>query len=126
MMPGEHAEGTHPAGQTSRSTQRPTHRLAQSVLTFDLATEVACLHGEASWQQGTRNAKTLVKEPDFRIVVVAMRNGARLEEHHAPGRVSIHTLRGRLRVRVGDDTVDLPGRPYSVPGAAYRPRRGGL
>jgi quercetin dioxygenase-like cupin family protein len=108
MMAGEHAEGTHPADQTSGSPQRPAHQLAPSVLNFDLATEVAHLHSEESWQQGTRNARTLVKEPDFRIVVVAMHNGARLEEHRAPGRISIHTLRGRLRVRVGDDTVDLP------------------
>jgi quercetin dioxygenase-like cupin family protein len=107
-MAREQAEGTHSSGQTSGSAQRPAHQLSQSVLTFDLAAEVARLHGEEIWQQGAHNARTLVKEPDFRIVLVAMHSGARLEEHRAPGRISIHTLRGRLRVRAGDDTVDLP------------------
>jgi quercetin dioxygenase-like cupin family protein len=100
----------HPAGETGGSPQRPGHQLARPVLAFDLASEVAQLFAEESWQHGTRNAKTLVKGPDFRIVLVALKSGARIEAHRAPGRISMQMLMGRLRVGVGDHTVDLPGR----------------
>ncbi len=109
-MAMEHAAGTHPAGETSGSPQRPGHQLAQPALTFDLEAEIDRLHAEDSWRHGTRNAKTLVKEPDFRVVLVALKSKARIEEHRAPGRLSIQTLTGRLRVGVGAHTVDLPPR----------------
>lgn len=100
--------GRHPAGQTSGTQQRPTHDLARPLLTFDLGAEVELLHGEESWRRNGRNAKTLVKEPDLRVVLVALQAGTRLEEHRAPGRISIHTVRGQVRVRVADQVVELP------------------
>lgn len=66
------------------------------------------LYDEEGWRDGKRNAKTLVKEPDFRMVLVALPHGARLEEHRAPGRISIHAVRGHVRVRAANQLVDLP------------------
>jgi len=83
------------------------HRVARSSLTFDLAAEVARLHTEESWRQGVRNAKTLVKEPDLRVVVILLRQGARMEEHRAPGRITIQALSGRLRLQLLDQASDL-------------------
>ncbi len=31
-----------------------------------------------------------------------------MEEHRAPGRLSLQTLTGRLRLQVHDQTIDLP------------------
>jgi quercetin dioxygenase-like cupin family protein len=77
--------------------------------------EVAQLHQEAAWLHGGRNAKTLVKEPDFRIVLVALRAGGRLEEHRAAGRISVQTLTGHVRLHAAGIEVDLPaGRPVSL------------
>ncbi len=110
-METDHTDGPsssgYPAGQTHGTPERPLHEVARALCTFDLAAEVDRLHLEESWRQGTRNAKTLVKEPDLRIVVIALRQGGRMEEHRAPGHISIHTLAGRLRLRVGARTVDL-------------------
>jgi quercetin dioxygenase-like cupin family protein len=83
------------------------HKVARPLLTFDFAAEVARLHTEESWLRGTRNAKTLVKEADFRLILIALRRDGRMEEHRAPGRISIHTLSGRLRLQVLDQTIDL-------------------
>jgi len=91
---------TYPAG--------PMHQVAGALLTFDLFGEVERLRGEESWRQSMRNAKTLVKEPDFRIVLIVMRQGGRMEEHRAPGRLSIQTLTGHVRLQVLDQTIDLP------------------
>ena len=98
----------HPAGETGGSPQRPGHQLARPVLAFDLAAEVAQLFAEESWQHGTRNAKTLVKEPDFRVVLVGLKHGTRIDRHRAPGRISIHTVAGRLRIDAGGTIIDLP------------------
>jgi len=98
----------YPAGQTHGNPERPMHQVAGALLTFDLFGEVERLRGEESWRQSMRNAKTLVKEPDFRIVLIVMRQGGRMEEHRAPGRLSIQTLTGHVRLQVLDQTIDLP------------------
>ncbi len=96
------------AEQAHGGATRPMHANAGKAPSFDLTAEVEHLHLEETWQQGTHTAKTLVKEPDLRIVVIALRQGGRIEEHRAPGRIAIQTLTGRLRIRVSDQTVDLP------------------
>jgi len=98
----------YPAGQTHGNPERPMHQVARALLTFDLFGEVERIHTEESWRQSMRNAKTLVKEPDLRIVLIVMRQGGRMEEHRAPGRISIQTLTGRLRLQVLDQTIELP------------------
>jgi quercetin dioxygenase-like cupin family protein len=97
-----------PLSETAGSSQRPVRQLAGSVLGFDLRAELASLRGEASWQGGDRNARTLVEEPTLRIVLVVMKRGARLREHDAHGPVSVHALAGLLRLRLPSQSVDLP------------------
>jgi len=96
-----------PPGETSGSDQRPARRLAAPVLTFDLAKEVASLKHEASWQRGDRNARTLVEDPGFRLVLTALKTGAQMREHRASGWVSVQGLEGHLRLQAGEQTVDL-------------------
>ncbi len=98
----------HSAGETTGTSERPAQRLTAPVLAFDLLREVAQLHDEATWQHGDRNAKTLVKEPAFRLVLIALRAGSRMEEHQAPGRISIQTLTGRLRLHAAGTDLELP------------------
>jgi len=80
------------------------------VLGYDLAAEVALLHQESSWLHGDRNSKTLVKEPDLRVVLTALKAGAALKQHQAAGRTVIQVVSGHLRLQLPDDTVELkPG-----------------
>jgi quercetin dioxygenase-like cupin family protein len=59
--------------------------------------------------------KTLVKEADFRVMLVALRAGARMAEHRAAGRISVQTLARHLRVHTAGANVDLPvGRLVSL------------
>jgi quercetin dioxygenase-like cupin family protein len=60
------------------------------------------------WRGSGRHARTLIKDAEMRAVLIALRPGARLEEHHAPGRITIHTIEGRLTVRAAGQAVDLP------------------
>jgi quercetin dioxygenase-like cupin family protein len=77
------------------------------VLSFDLNAEIKQLRGENAWQGG-RNSKTLVKHPDFRLVLTVLKSGARLHEHKAAGRVSVQTVAGHIRMHVESKVFDLP------------------
>lgn len=107
-MDQQQTRRTRPPGETSGSAQRPAQRLAGPLLTFDLAAEIERLRQERSYQTGDRNAKTLVKEPTLRIVLTAMKSGARLVQHRAAGPVSVHTVAGHLRLHLPDGSADLP------------------
>lgn len=82
--------------------------LASNVLHFNLPGEMLQLRSQDSWQRGTgRSSKTLAKYPDFHVVLVLMKANTRMNEHHVDGRISIHALEGRIRVRMSDEVVDV-------------------
>jgi quercetin dioxygenase-like cupin family protein len=83
--------------------------LAQPLLQFDLAAEIEQLRRQESWQRGTgRSSETLVKHPDFRIVLVAMKSNTEMKEHRAEGRISIQTIVGHVRLKLPQQTVEVP------------------
>ncbi len=83
--------------------------LSGPLLQFDLARELDQLHRDESWLQPTgRSSKTLVKHPDLRIVLIAMKANTRMHEHTAAGRISVHALTGHIRLHLPGRIVDLP------------------
>lgn len=98
---------TRPPGVTSGSPQRPPQRLTGPALTFDLMREVDQLRAEPAWQDGDRNAKTLVKDPDFRVVLTTLKAGAGTALHQVETPVSVQVLSGRVRVHLPDGPVEL-------------------
>lgn len=85
-----------------------TGHLTAPLMDFNLTEEIAQLHEEEAWLRTGRNSKTLVKQPDFRIVLIALQKGIHLEEHSADARISIHTLSGHVKLELPEQTVDLP------------------
>ena len=81
--------------------------LESPALSFDLNAEIARLRSENAWHGG-RNSKTLVKHPDFRVVLTVLKSNARLHEHKAAGRISVQTVAGHIRMQVQEMTIDLP------------------
>jgi len=81
--------------------------LAAPLLKFDLNSEIQQLRSESRWQTG-HTAKTLVKYPNFRVVLVVMKPGGRLEKHRTEGRISVQTLMGHIRFRTAEEGVELP------------------
>ncbi|HEY6385486.1 MAG TPA: hypothetical protein VIX91_07375 [Candidatus Acidoferrum sp.] len=65
------------------------------------------MRSENAWQGG-RNSKTLVKHPDFRVVLTALKSNARLHEHKAAGRISVQAIAGHIRMHVQEKAIDLP------------------
>jgi quercetin dioxygenase-like cupin family protein len=77
------------------------------VLRFDLSSETEHLRSQPSYRRGSPTGKTLVKEPDLRIVLMALRAGSRLEEHEASGPISVQAIEGNLVLRLPDTAVQL-------------------
>ena len=74
---------------------------------FDLLKEIADSEQNKPWQSG-HNAKTLFKKHDFRIVLITMEDAARMKQHHADGTISLHVLKGQVR-------VSIQGKPHDIP-----------
>jgi quercetin dioxygenase-like cupin family protein len=83
-------------------------QLAGPLLQFNLKEELRELRAEDSWQRGTgRSSKTLVKYPDFHVVLVLMKANTRLSKHHVDGRFSIHALQGKIWLRMAEELVEV-------------------
>ncbi|HYX69472.1 MAG TPA: hypothetical protein VE825_10090 [Terriglobales bacterium] len=87
--------------------QRELEPYAAADLEFDLNAEIEQLHREPAWQNG-RNSKTLVKQPDFRVVLTVVRAGVRIAAHRATGCISVQAVRGHIRLHLPGKTADLP------------------
>ena len=97
-MTEETTNRPRPPGQTTGGPQRPSQQASAPMLTFDLRAEQDQLKREDAWARGDHNAKTLVKESDFRIVLIALKKGGRIEQHHRAGRLSIQVVSGKLKI----------------------------
>ena len=74
-------------------------KTADFVKSFDLASEVTTLKSRKPWPRKL-TSNMLLKTADLRILLISMESGARMEEHHSDGRVSIQVLEGTVRVRI--------------------------
>ncbi len=91
-----------------RGVGHPVPGLIGPLLTLDLAAEIEQLRQEEPWKTTSRNAKTLVKYADLRVVLITMKAGTRMEGHKADGSISIHALTGKLRLHLSEQTVEVP------------------
>ena len=86
-----------------------TPPMADRVMEFDLPAEIHRLRAETTWSTG-QNARTLIKYDDFRVVLTALQAKARIPEHKADGRISVHVLTGHIQLRASGRTFSLrPG-----------------
>ena len=100
---------TEPSRHSSVGHETIGGTLSGPLLQFDLASELDKLHRDESWLQATgRSSKTLVKHPDLRIVLIAMKANTRMHEHTAAARISVHSLNGHIRLHLPGRVVDLP------------------
>lgn len=84
-----------------------THRVKGDVLSFvprDQATEI---EQSAAYRRSGRTAKTLVHDGPFRVEVIVLRASKSMAEHHVNAYVTIHVLRGALRVTTTRGPADL-------------------
>jgi quercetin dioxygenase-like cupin family protein len=61
---------------------------------------------EGAWQRGQRNSITLRKGEGMSVVLLVMKAGDRLEEHAAPGPLSLSVREGRIRFMVAEEVSE--------------------
>jgi quercetin dioxygenase-like cupin family protein len=91
----------------SHSPKHGGRAMAAPVLRFDLQRELGPLRQQPSYQKGNPSGRTLVKEPDLRIMLMAIRAGGRLQKHSASGPISIQAIEGPLRVLLPGESIEL-------------------
>ena len=84
-------------------SERPLHGPLQR---FDLGAEAERLMEEGAWQRGQRNSITLRKGEGMNVVLLVMKAGDRLEEHAAPGPLSLSVREGRVRFMAEEEVAE--------------------
>jgi quercetin dioxygenase-like cupin family protein len=79
------------------------------LFSVDLRAEIERLHRENTGPSG-RSSKTLVKYPDFRVVLMVMKSNAKFAEHKSAGRISVEVLDGHIQSHILGRLVDLPAK----------------
>ncbi len=83
------------------SDTREARRLASSMVKFDLDQELSRLRQEGDYGINGRNARTLAKENELRIVLVAAKDGIEIGDGEADGALSLQVVRGHGRFTSG-------------------------
>mgnify|MGYP003555145351 CR=1 FL=1 len=86
-------------------------------VTFDLKTVAHELRAEESYHSEGHTARTLTRTSDLRIVLLALKAGKTISEHHANVTASVQTLSGHIRAHLPARGVDVPGGQLLVRGA---------
>lgn len=81
---------------------------AMSATSFDLATLAREMRGEDAYLRDGHTARTLLREPDLRSVLIVMNAGARIAEHRADDTACILTFSGHVRLGLPGRVADLP------------------
>jgi hypothetical protein len=97
----------HRIAISSFVSDRTPRSLTGPLLTFDLSREAALLHEEPIWREHGHNARTLIKQRDFRLVLISLRGGRDVHERESNEPVAIQPLRGAIRVHVPTEVVEL-------------------
>lgn len=83
--------------------------LGSSLLQVLIPNEVQSMWKEGAWQTcAGRSARTLVKYPDLRIVLVSMKAGTSFKQHKTSARFAILMLAGHVRLHLPNATVEAP------------------
>jgi quercetin dioxygenase-like cupin family protein len=75
---------------------------------FDLAAEAEVLRDSTLWRERGQNSRTLLKLPDFRLVMIALKSGHQIQRHQTDLRLNLNTFSGHVQLTIGDGMIDLP------------------
>ena len=90
-------------------------RVGAPVIALDCGSEIAALRASDSYRRADHSAETVAKQSELRVVLVALKAGGRMHEHHADAPITVHGLEGRIQFKVGGQTREvIPGQVLVV------------
>ncbi len=102
---------------TAGSGTREGRHLAGAALTYDLEQEIGRLRQEGDYGINGRNARTLAKEDDLRVVLVAVKGGREVGDQEADGALSLQVVQGKGRFGSGETANRLGTGQVTIVGA---------
>jgi len=91
-----------------RMRKHPDQRFDPAQQRIDLNAAATDLAAEAAASPGRHRQKTLIRYGHTTVALFHFTAGSSMPEHLAKGTVTLHVLEGRMTVRAGDQTHDLP------------------
>jgi quercetin dioxygenase-like cupin family protein len=98
----------------------PTHARPAPASHFDLPQVIDELRRGDQYERTGHAARTLVKCPELRILLIVLRRNAELKEHRTNQPVSIHLLSGHIRVALPEYEETIRGLLVIEPGVAHK------
>jgi quercetin dioxygenase-like cupin family protein len=77
------------------------------IVSIDLPLFIERLKEEKTWKDGKRNAITVFKTNELRIVLVALHEGSELARHVADGIISVQVLEGRMQFKTDQQSIEM-------------------
>jgi quercetin dioxygenase-like cupin family protein len=71
------------------------------MLTLTLVDEIARLKAEPEWASLDRHAISLIKDEALNVMLIVLKQGARLSEHHTKGPIAVQLLSGAVSLDRG-------------------------
>jgi quercetin dioxygenase-like cupin family protein len=71
------------------------------MLTLDLSDEIRRLRAGPEWASSDRHSASLVKDEALNIMLMVLKKGARLGQHHTKGPIAIQVVEGSVSVDRG-------------------------
>ena len=94
---------------------RPAERLGAPIIHIELDNELELLRASDSYGAADHAATTILKRPGIRVVLVALKAGGQMHEHHADSPITVQVLQGTIRFDVEGQTLELqPGHLIGV------------
>src|SRR5690242_9066573 len=87
--------------------ERALGSLDSPLMTFDLPVLITQMKREDSWLADKRNAMTLLKGGELRIVLIVMQAGTVIPAHQTDSPVNVQVLEGRLQFSTDSQSVTL-------------------
>jgi quercetin dioxygenase-like cupin family protein len=106
----------------SETPRERAHHVTDPLIEVDLAIELAAVRVSDSYHASDHAAKTIAKHPGVRVVLIALKPGGQMHEHHADSAITVQGIDGHVEFTVGETAIALTrGRLLTVPpGVSHR------
>jgi len=97
--------------------QRPglgERSLKAPLLSFSIEKEIEKLKKESAWNEGGRNAVTLQKSSNLRVVLISLHKGVTLHEHKVEGPITLFVLSGKINFTAGEEKINAESNGFIV------------
>lgn len=81
--------------------------IPQGGLSVDLVAIERELRQQEPYRREGHTARTLLRAPDLRVVLIAIQGGSRIAKHRADESASLHVVSGHVRLHLPERLADL-------------------